>query len=237
MSACILPVPCRAIYRGPMTVAENLLLLAIDPESGKIRIGSTQSDPVLGGAALIELVNRGRLALEGEGRKARVVVADPAPVDDPPLEAALARIRQRGRQAPKSAVTRLGKKYRGAALEQMQREGDVRRLEQRVLGFPVERYEIVDGARRGDLLGRVDAVLLRDQPADEETGPLVGLLLAADLLGLVVTRADRRQARARAKVVAEGAWASDGVRSAIASAQAAMTAAIGAAAAAGASSS
>ncbi len=58
--------------------------------------------------------------------------------------------------------------------------------------FTVSRYEVVDSARRHDLVNRVRASLLHDQPADAETGPLIGLLSAADLTKLLVDKPDRK---------------------------------------------
>ena len=209
-----------------MTVARDLLLVALDPESGRVRLPSMASDATLGGAALIDLVLLGRLELVGTGRKARVAVADRTPVDDPDLQAAFERIWHKGHQAPKSIVTRLGKKQRKAVLASLEADGLVRDEQRRVLGFALERYELVDVARRDQLVGALRQVLLHDQPADQVTGPLVGLLLAADQLDLAVEKRERKAAKARAKVVAEGDWASEGVRKAIQDAQAAMTAAM-----------
>lgn len=209
-----------------MTVARDLLLVALDPESGKVRLPSMAAEPALGGAALIDLVLLGRLELVGTGRKARVAVADRTPVDDPDLQAAFERVWQKGHQAPKSIVTRLGKKQRKAVLASLEADGLVRDEQRRVLGIRLERYELVDVARRDQLVGAMRQVLLHDQPADQVTGPLVGLLLAADQLGLVVEKRERKGAKARAKVVADGDWASGGVRKAIQDAQAAMTAAM-----------
>lgn len=207
-------------------MARDLLLVALDPESGKVRLPSMAAEPTLGGAALIDLVLLGRLELVGTGRKARVAVADRTPVDDPDLQAAFERVWQKGHQAPKAIVTRLGKKQRKAVLASLEADGLVRDEQRRVLGIRLERYELVDVARRDQLVGAMRQVLLHDQPADQVTGPLVGLLLAADQLGLVVEKRDKKAAKARAKVVADGDWASEGVRKAIQDAQAAMTAAM-----------
>lgn len=218
-----------------MTVSRNLLLVALDPVTGKVRIPSTKSNPLLGGAALLELATLGRVAVEGDKRKTRVIVADHSAVPDPVLEAAFARIRNKGRQSPKSVVTRLGVKQRKAVLASMGHDGLILDRGETFLGISVERFQLLDAARRDDLLSRLRGVLLQDLPADDATGPLVGLLLAGDLLGLVVERADKKRAKARATVVAGADWASDGVRQAIAAAQAAMTAGVLGAATAGSS--
>ena len=221
-----------------MITAEDLLLIVTDPESGKPQLDSTKADPVIGGAHLLDLVAAGHLALDGEGRKARVVVSSHAPVGDPVLEAAFARVRNRGRQSPQSAVTKLGKQGRKRVYAALVAKGQMRARPAKALGiFPLSRYDVVDTARRHDLVNRVRASLLHDQPADAETGPLIGLLYAADLTKLMVDKPERRQAKARAKAICEGDWASEGVRKAIQAAQAAVTAGIVAATAAGASGS
>jgi hypothetical protein len=193
---------------------------------------------VLGGAFLFDLVAAGRLALDGQGRKARVVVANPAPVDNPVVEQAFARVRNKGRLTPQNSVAKMGKQGKQRVYEALVASGRLRRRPAKALGiFPLTRYDIVDFARRDDLRTRIHASLVHDQPADAETGPLIGLLAAADLTKIIVDKPDRKKAKARAKVLAEGDWASEGVRKAIKAAQAAMSGAIAASAGATAASS
>ena len=218
-----------------MTTAEDLLLIVTDPLTGKLRLDSMKADPVIGGAHLLDLVAAGRISLDGQGRKARVVVDSHAPVDDPLLEQAFARVRNRGRQTPQNTVTRLGKQARKHVYASLVTKGQMRVRPAKALGiFALRRHDVVDTARSHDLVNRVRASLLHDQPADAETGPLIGLLAAADLTKLLVDKPDRRRAKARAKVIAEGDWASEGVRKAIQAAQSAVTAGIVAATTAGA---
>lgn len=219
-----------------MSTAEDFLLIATDPVSGKPLIGSPQADPVFGGAFLLDLVTTGRLTLQGEGRKARVVVVDRTPVDDPLTERAFARIRNRGLQKPQNVVTKLGKNGRMLLYESLAKQGSVHRRPTKALGiFPLTRHDVVDTARRDDLRVRIHSALLHDQPIDAETGPLIGLLSAADLVKIVVDKPDRKVAKQRAKVLAQGDWATEGVRKAIQAAQAAITAGIVVATSAGAS--
>jgi hypothetical protein len=210
-----------------MTTAEDFLLVMTDPDSGKSSVGVMESDAVFGGAFLFDLVAAGRLALEGTGRKARVMVVLEAPVDDPVLQAAFARFGTKGRQSPQSAVTKLGKKGRDRTYESLVAKGAVRRRDAKAWGmFPLARYDVVDTMRRDDLVQRIRASLLHDQPADAETGPVIGLLSATNLVKKLVDKPDRKRAEARAKVVSEGDWASEGVRQAIQAAQTAVTTAI-----------
>jgi hypothetical protein len=210
-----------------MSTAADLLLLATDPESGRPGIGTTERDAVLGGAILYDLVARGRLQLDGEGRKARVAVADPSPVPEPALEAAFARVRDRRPAKAQGVVTRLGKNAQKHLYQDLAEHGAVRSRDAKVLGLlPLTRHDILDQARRADLLERIHGALLHGQSPDEETGPLIGLLSAGDLVKLVVDRPDRRRAKKRAAEIAKGDWASESVRAAIQSAHAAMTAAV-----------
>ncbi|KQV74980.1 hypothetical protein ASC61_08205 [Aeromicrobium sp. Root344] len=221
-----------------MTTAEDLLLIVTDPGSGKAQLDSMKADPVIGGAHLLDLVTAGRLSLDGQGRRARVVVSSHTPVGDPVLDQAFARIRNRGRQTPQNAVTRLGKQGRKHVYAALVAKRQMQQRPAKALGiFPLSRYDVVDTARRNDLVNRVRASLLHDQPADAETGPLIGLLAAADLTKLLVDKSERKLAKQRAKVIAEGDWASEGVRKAIQAAQSAVTAGIMVAATAGAAGS
>jgi hypothetical protein len=210
-----------------MSIAEDFLLISTDPVSGKPLIGSPKADPVFGGAFLLDLVTARRVTLQGDGRKARVVITDRSPVVDAITEQAFARIRNRGMQKPQSAVPRLGKDGRKLVYESLAAKGAVLRRPAMALGiFPLTRHDVIDTARRDDLRTRIRSSLLHDQPADADTGPLIGLLAAADMLKIVVDKPDRKVAKARAKVLADGDWASEGVRKAIQAAQVAITAGI-----------
>jgi hypothetical protein len=210
-----------------MSTLLDLVLLTTDPATGKSKKGSAAPDAVLGGAVLLDLVAAGAVRLEGEGKKARVVVADPSTRSDPEVEAGLARLRDRKPGKAQNVVTRLGKKARAAAYDALTASGRVRPREEEVLGlFPVTRHDVVDVAGREALVAAVRDVLLDDVRPDDRTGPLVSLLHAGDLLGVVVDRPDRKRAKDRADEVSRGDWAAQGVRDAIASANAAIMAAV-----------
>lgn len=210
-----------------MTTAEDFLLLLTDPVSCRNLIPTTSVVPVMGGAFLLDLVADGHLALDGAGRKARVSVADHSPVSDPLLQSAFDRVRHRGRQTPQNAVMRLGRKGIAQTYEALTVHGAVRPRHDRAFGIiPLTRHEIVDPARRDELLNRVRACLLLDQRADAATGPVIALLSAGDLVRVVVDRSQRKRAKERAAAIAEDDWATDGVRRAVRTAQSALMAAI-----------
>ncbi len=221
-----------------MSTAADLLLLVTDPETGRSELGMTEADYVVGGAMLYDLVTLGRLRLEGEGRKARVAVDDRSPLDDAALEAAFSRVRDRKPAKAQNIVARLGKNGQRNLYRGLVDEGAVRPRDAKLLGLiPLTRHDVLDAARRDQLLHRIRDVLLNDREPDEAIGPLIGLLSAGNLVKLVVEKPDRKRAKKRAAEIAEGDWASESVRAAIRSAQAAMTAAVVAATAASAGSS
>src|SRR4051812_42703355 len=136
-----------------MTTAEDFLLVMTDPATGKALIGSMEADAVFGGAFLFDLVAGGRLALDGKGRRAKVVIALDSPPEEALLGGAFERIRARRPMAPQNAVTRLGRKGRARTYEALVSRGAVRPRAEKALGlFPATRYEIVDTARRDDLV-------------------------------------------------------------------------------------
>ncbi|AWB93782.1 GOLPH3/VPS74 family protein [Aeromicrobium chenweiae] len=221
-----------------MSTAEDFLLLTTDPATGRSALGSSQSDAVMGGAFLIDLVAAGRLALVGQGWRARVSVVDRTPLGDPLLQGAFARVQDRKAQTPQNMVARLGRKGRQRTYDALIAKGAVSPRQERVLGlFPVTRHDVLAVGRRDELTARVRATLLHGQAPDAEIGPLIGLLSASSLTKVVVDKPDRALAKARAKAVAEGDWASEGVRKSIQAAQGAITAAVVAASVAGGSGS
>lgn len=220
-----------------MLIAEDLLLLATDDTSGKVGASAGNLDPALGGAMLVDLLLAGRIGLGGEGRKARVVVRDSAPVSDPVLQAAFDRICAKAPVRPQAAVVSLSRKLRRDLYASLASRGVVRRERGTVLGifsrttWPAEDVRIEQQTRREI----ADALLHGQQPSDR-TGAIIALLLAAEMLKTVVDRPDRKAATKRAKAIAEGSWAGDAVHKVVQAAQAATMAAVTASTAAAATS-
>lgn len=209
-----------------MTIAGDLTLVATDPKTGKFRLSVTNPDAAYAGAHLIDLIELGRLAAQGEGRKVKVAVVDRTPTGQPDLDHALSRLKKDTPVSVGSAIGRLGhqgRKQAYAALEQAHR---VRSRSERVLMFDVTRYDVLDTDRRAALRRGIRAVLVDGAEPDATTGSLIALLSATDHLKLVIDKPDLKAAKARAKAVTAGDWASDAVRHAMANAEAAMMAAI-----------
>jgi hypothetical protein len=211
-------------------IAEDLVLLLLDDESGKLR-NATHLDTGIGGALLVELALAGNVeVVEAEGRwsRARVVPTDAPVPSDPTLRDALAAVQEKRRTA-QDLVGRLGRKRREPLLARLEGDGILRREEGRVLGlFPTTRWPAVDSSHEADVRRALGDALLRGMQPDQRTAALVALLQALDLVHRVLDTEgmSAREVKKRAKEIAEGDWAAKAVKDAVTAAQAAITTAI-----------
>ena len=164
-----------------MTVLADIVSIMTRPGTGEsiVRVRD-HGYKVLGGAALHDLVDRGRLGRTGEGRKSRVVVLDPSPVAEPSLEYGLARVRNHPEQWPRNAVLRLGggTKLRDGIYGGLVAEGVLGPLQSS--GMCGKRYPVLDPRHRDDLLGRLRATLVDGGEPDETIRRLAALLAVGD---------------------------------------------------------
>ncbi|SDR77042.1 Golgi phosphoprotein 3 (GPP34) [Nocardioides scoriae] len=224
-------------------IAEDLLLLLLDDESGKLS-HATYLDVGLGGALLVDLALGEHVDVDAPGRKwgftqpGRVRVTGSLP-GDPALRAAYDKVAEKERTA-QDLVGRLGRKQRDPLLERLAGRGLVERREDKVLGlFPTTRWPAADARHEEHVRRALEATLLRGDRPDPRTGALVALLHGLGVAHRVVERGDvgAGEVKKRAKAVAEGDWAAKGVADAVAAAQAAMVAAMAATTAATAATS
>jgi Golgi phosphoprotein 3 (GPP34) len=220
-----------------MLLAEELLLLALDDETGKNRLSSI--DLGLAGAVLIELalLERVRVAERGESVKAGrlVVLPGPAPAS-PVLARGLEVVSDREGRRPQDVLTKLGKGLRERLADGLVDSGVLRRQPHRVLGlFPTQRLPAQDTAHEATVRERIWAALSGAEP-DERTAALIALLSAMNAVTTVFDAPNKRVVRKRAKEIAEGQWAATAVRKAIEAINAATVAAISAATTAAATS-
>lgn len=229
-----------------MLIAEDLLLLAYDDESGT-ESGLANLDYRLGGALLVELAMTGRVDVADAGEtpagalpggrapdagaraaRATVVVRDPSPTGHPALDAALAVVAEKPRRA-KDLVEPLSRGTRERLLRALADRGVLRREERKVLKvFPTTRWPAEEQAHESALRRRLVAVLVDGLTPDPRTAALAALLKDSGFVTRLVAKPDRRRAEARVDELAASAWAADGVTAAVA-AQVAMSAALTAA--------
>jgi hypothetical protein len=206
-----------------MTLTEDLVLLLLDPGSGRAVVDSTSLDRAIGGALLLDLATRERITADGDGAKARLSVADASPTGEALLDSALARVDKPLRA--QRAVERLARGgTRTAVLEHLAERGLVRHERNRLLGLlPVSTWTPGDAAK--ELRGRVAAVLLDGAQPDRHLAMLISLVHAVKAEHKIVD-GPRRQLRARAAEVADGEWAGQAVRKAVQAVQASVVAAV-----------
>jgi hypothetical protein len=214
------------------TLADDLLLVLLDPASGKPRTAGTKLDYGLAGALLLELALAERIDVVGaKPSKVEVVLVDDAPLEDDVLADAARRIGRKRRRADR-LVPALSKGLRWRLLERAEQRGDVRR--QRLLLRP-DRWPAADDARARALVARLHDVLLTGITPDPRTAGLVALLAAIDAAPAAVEAPDRATRKAvsrRARQIGEGAWAAESVRRAVKAAYDAIAASTAAAVAA-----
>jgi hypothetical protein len=226
-----------------MLLAEDLLLLLTDDDTGRLVADGAQVDIALGGARLVELTLLGRVDITGEdeGRKGRLVVRSSEPLEDPLLQDALDTcVRHEGKK-PQSVVGPLGKKLREELYRRLTDNGVLRAEQGRVLGiFPTKRWPAADAAHERQVRAALEQALLTGLPPEPRTAALVSLLRALRTLHKVVPPKhhglSRRDLDRRAKEIGEGDWGSAAVRKAVDAMVAATTAAVTAAVSAGAAS-
>lgn len=226
-----------------MLLAEDMLLLLTDDESGKLEVDTTRLDLALAGAVVLDLVELGRLDVTGPGeqvKEGRLVVRDASLTEHPVLDTALARIEGRHPEKPAQALRHLTRGLRTSVYQGLEARGVLHHERGRILGIvPTRQWPAVDSAHEEEVRrGLHDVLVVGRQPTPREA-LLVSLLHAVDRVPKVVeaSGADKRQVRARGKSIAEGEFAGEAVRRAIDSVNAAVIASVTAAVAASSSGS
>ncbi|MFG2011822.1 GPP34 family phosphoprotein [Micromonospora sp. NPDC048868] len=185
-----------------VALAEELLLLAYDDETGKATMPRISLDLGMAAAVLIELALAGRIAYS-EGSLA---VVDPTPTGEPLVDGVLARMAADTLHSPSSWVQRLRHGLRDKILGDLCAQGVVRDVDETELGFiHVHRYPTVDPAVEADTRRRLAEALASGELPDERTAALatlVAVLRMEPALGLSGDAA--REARQRLEEIAGG---------------------------------
>jgi hypothetical protein len=223
-----------------MLIAEDLLLLLYDDETGKPVTGSPGLDYALAGAVLIELTLQHKLDITGPNggeKPGRLKVLDGAPTGDAIVDERLSYVVSKPGKKPKDQIGKLSKHLRDQLLTRLAERGVLQAEQGRVLGlFPVTRWPAKDARHEAEVRAQLASVLKVGTTPDERTGALIALMSALNVVPKVVTDAvDNRALKRRAKEIADSDWAADAVKKAVAEMQAAVTAAIVVSATAGAS--
>lgn len=158
-----------------VTLADELVLLAYDDETGRSAVSRIALDLGLAAATLIELVLRGRVTVDGGA----VAVADPAPIGDPVADEVLGRLAADTPHSVASWIQRLRHLLRDRVLASLCARGIVRDQGETVREhFHLHRYPTVDPAVEQAARSRLAAALTGGGPPDERTAALATLVSA-----------------------------------------------------------
>ncbi|MCD0449037.1 GPP34 family phosphoprotein [Actinocorallia sp. API 0066] len=185
--------------KQPESLAQRMFVLALDPEKGKLHT-STYLRPLLRSAALTELYLSGHLRDE----KGKPAIEVAGPCTDPVLADLLEEIGSGRPRKWAHWVNKNARRTADAVRDQLVDGGLVRAEPYRVLGlFPSTRYTLRDPRVRTRLLSTVSAVL-RDPVG--RVDPAEAALVSLSVLGRlnkVVTRAKRKEHKAKIKTLTE----------------------------------
>jgi hypothetical protein len=213
-----------------MLLAEDLLLLLTDDETGRLLVSGSYLDAALGGAQLIELSLSGRVDIDDRKRLRVLALSTP---DDELLARALEVVRRREGKKPSSVIGELGKRLRGELYDRLTAAGILRAEQGRILGlFPTHRWPSASADHETAVRCAITSALVQGLTPDPRDAALVSLLHALRATHKVVDPKEhglrRRDLDRRAKELAEGGWASKAVRQAIDEMTAAVTVAVAA---------
>ncbi|MEU9159807.1 GPP34 family phosphoprotein [Streptomyces sp. NPDC048424] len=207
-----------------ITLAEEIVLLSLDDESGETRRRQS-AGWAAAGAILLELVMAERVSVAGKYLELR----DTTPTGEELLDGRIlsmeAWLRGRAKRRVTDWLTRDQTKAVGAAVERLVERGLVAAEVHKVLGvFPQKRYPGTDGAAERALRERLRAVVIEGVEPDERTAGLIALIHSTGLHRLAFPDRRRKEVAPRTAEIAAGQWASDSVRAAVRDVQAAMVA-------------
>jgi hypothetical protein len=158
-----------------IALAEELLLLAYDDQTGKATGSRIGLDLGMAAAVLIDLALKGRIAYVN----GNLLVIDPTPVGDPIEDAVLARAASGDPHTPAQWLQRLRHGLRTRVLEDLVARGVVRDVDETQLEYiHVHRYPTTDPAYEAEIRKRLADALITEVLPDERTAALATLLIA-----------------------------------------------------------
>jgi hypothetical protein len=197
------------IVMTSIALAEELLLLAYDDETGKATVSRIGLDLGMAAAVLVDLALANRIGYSGGS----LIAGDSTPTGDPIADAILERLSSDTPHTPAQWVQRLRHGLRDRVLADLVSRGVVQDVDETALGYiHLHRYPVADPAFEKEIRARLAAALMADELPDERTAALCTLLVAARMEpSLRLDPAERERAHDRLEAIAMGAGFSGGV--------------------------
>ena len=186
-----------------IALAEELLLLAYDDQTGKATGSRIGLDLGMAAAVMVDLALAGRIAYVDGYLK----VINQAPTGDPIADAVLAKAAGEEPHTPSQWLQRLRHRLRIRVLEDLVERGVVRDVDETQLGvIHVHRYPTTDPAYEADIRKRLAEALVTEAAPDERTAALATLLIATRMEpALRLPPEEAAQAHERLERIANGA--------------------------------
>lgn len=187
-----------------LTLAEELLLIALDDESGRpIDLPPLWLDTALAAAILMELCLVGRLDTDPE----RLVVVSGEPTGSPILDDVLAQVVADPAPHPSGVwIQRVG--TRGHELREQVANGLVARgvltsVEKRLLWvFKTRVYPPTSGLEEQEVRSRIMTLLNNTEIPDSRDALLIGLLTATNIMGHLLSKSEAQRLSPRLEQIA-----------------------------------
>ncbi|WP_127498130.1 GOLPH3/VPS74 family protein [Actinoplanes solisilvae] len=186
-----------------IALAEELLLLAYDDQTGKATGSRIGLDLGMAAGVLVDLALAGRIAYVDGYLK----VIDPSPIGDPIADAVLAKAADDEPHTPAQWLQRLRHRLRIRVLEDLVSRGVVQDVDETQLGvIHVHRYPTTDPAYEAEIRKRLADALISGAICDERTAALATLLVACRMEpALRLPAEDAQRAHERLEQIASGA--------------------------------
>lgn len=195
-------------------IAEDLLLLLLDNASGQPELDRTRVGRVLAAAVLLDLAHACRIrpAVDGDPvRAGRLLVLTGPDPGDPVVVPALQLLLHRP-LSPAAAIAKLRRDTPTALLAQLERTGQVHRVQLYSNGSkPVEGWQLTDRRRVSQVRAAMMAALFDQQRPNPTTATIISLLHAVNGLGTIFSLDHRgwEWVLDRAGDIASGSWVSE----------------------------
>jgi hypothetical protein len=191
-----------------IALAEELLLLAYDDQTGKATGSRIGLDLGMAAAVLVDLALAGRISYANGD----LVVNDPRPIGDPIADEVLGRVAADDPHTPAQWVQRLRHGLRNRVLADLVSRGVVRDVDETQLEYiHVHRYPTTDPAYEAEIRKRLAEALITEVLPDERTAALATLLTATRMEpALRLPPDEAAHAHRRLEQIANGAGFSGG---------------------------
>lgn len=194
-------------------LAEDLLLLALDDEKGKIIFSSSTALPYgLAGAILLQLSYEGKISLNDD----RVNVVDSSPVNIPILDQCLSLITDTPK--PKKVQRWLtlfsGRKVdlKNQLIQGLITKDVIKETEHKILYLiPSKRYPMINGTHENQIRQNIKNIVLNQSPSTQHFTSLISLIHACELINEIFDKSDRKQAKQNIKKIIKNEKVGDSV--------------------------